>query len=78
MFENKVVGGYTYETRYIASWLKAGGSLKHGGDIDYFREWLLSLNLNEDEANHIVFLATNGKLELELSAKIWMKTVAEY
>ena len=78
MFENKVVGDYTYATRYIASWLRAGGKLEYGRDIDYFRDWLLSLSLSEDEVNHIVFLATNGKLELESSAKLWMQIVADY
>lgn len=78
MFENKVVGDCTYATRYIASWLRAGGELKYGRDIDYFRDWLTSLSLSEDEVNHIVFLATNGKLELESSAKRWMQTAADY
>ena len=68
MFENRQIGGYTYATRFIASWLRKGGQLRTGEDYDNFYEWLLSLNLNEDDASHIKFLASNGKLELETSA----------
>lgn len=68
MFENRQINGYTYATRFIASWLRKGGQLRTGEDYDNFYEWLLSLNLNEDDANHIKFLASNGKLELETSA----------
>ena len=69
MFENKLINGYTYETRFIMSWLRVGGQLRYGKDIDAFREWLTSLDLNESDIDHIVFLATNGKLELESSAR---------
>ena len=69
MFENKTINGYIYATRFIASWLRAGGQLKNRSDIDDFNEWLLSLGLTEEDANHIKFLAENGKLELETSAK---------
>lgn len=68
MFKNRNINGI-YETRFIASWLKVGGQLKYGKDIDDFREWLESLGLTEDKIDHIVELATNGKLELESSAK---------
>ena len=69
MFENRVINGYIYETRFIASWLKVGGQLRYGEDIDDFYEWLLSIGVSEDDANHIVELATCGKLELEINAK---------
>ena len=68
MFENKNIRGI-YATRYIASWVREGGSLATGEDIDNFREWLLSINLTDDEVEDIIYLATNGKLELEISAK---------
>lgn len=74
MFTNNIINGYTYETRFIMSWIRAGGGLRYGEDIDDFREWLSSLGLSEDDVSHIVFLATNGKLELEISAKIFLKT----
>lgn len=69
MFENRVINGYTYATRFIASWVREGGKLRTGKDIDDFYEWLLSLGLSEDDAYHIKFLAENGKLELETSAR---------
>ena len=73
MFTNHVIDGYTYETRFIMSWIRAGGGLRYGEDIDEFREWLSSLGLSNDNVSHIVFLATNGKLELETSAKLFLK-----
>jgi len=75
MFENKVINGYIYATRFIASWVRKGGKLRYGEDIDNFHEWLLSLGLSEDDANHIKFLATNGKLELEASAQKFLKNL---
>ena len=73
MFENKQINGYTYATRYIASWLKEGGQLHYRNDIDNFYNWLLSMELSEEDANHIRFLATNGKMELEYRAKMYLK-----
>lgn len=75
MFENKQINGYVYETRYIASWLRSGGSLRYGEDVDNFYEWLLSTGLTNNEAEHIKFLATNGKLELETSAKKFLNKI---
>ena len=43
MFENKLINGYVYATRFIASWLKVGGNLKSGKDIATFRRWLESI-----------------------------------
>lgn len=74
MFENKLINGI-HKSRYIASWLKAGGSLYFGEDVDNFREWLLSMDLTEDEVQDIVNLATNGKLELETTAKKFVQEV---
>ena len=67
MFENKLINGI-HAMRYIMSWVREGGQLCTGGDIDDFNEWLLSLGLSEDDADYIKYLATNGKLELETSA----------
>jgi len=74
MFENKLIHD-VHKTRYIVSWLKAGGLLCYGEDIDNFRDWLLSLNLTDDEVQDIVYLATNGKLELESSAKKFINNI---
>ena len=68
MFNNNLINDI-HKSRYIASWLKEGGRLYYGEDIDNFYKWLLSLGLTEDEAQQVVNLATNGKLELENSAR---------
>ena len=71
-FENESIRGI-YATRFIASWLKIGGMLCTGKDVDNFRSWLLSLGLNSDEVWPIMYLATNGKMELEVNAKAFLK-----
>ena len=39
MFENKVINGYIYATRFIISWVKSGGKFdKHGKGYDDFRK----------------------------------------
>lgn len=70
MFTNKQINGYTYATRYIMSWVRVGGQLGlHGEGVGEFRKWLTSMNLKDEDIEDIVFLATNGKLELESSAR---------
>ena len=71
-FENESIRGI-YATRFIASWLKMGGMLCTGKDMDNFRSWLLSLGLNSDEVWPIMHLATNGKMELEVNAKAFLE-----
>lgn len=68
MFENNLVNDI-HETRYIVSWLRAGGSLYYLEDVADFRYWLKSLGLKKAEISHIVHLATVGKMELEKSAE---------
>jgi hypothetical protein len=75
MFENKKVDGI-HATRYIASWIKSGGKLNHGENIDDFSEWLKSLGLSEKDILDIKFIATNGKLELERSATYFLANKA--
>ena len=72
MFTNRQINGYVYETRYIASWVREGGQLRTGKDIVDFRDWLLSMNLAEEDVNHIIYLARNGKLELEHNARTFL------
>lgn len=74
MFENKLINGI-YASRYIASWLVAGGTLYYVEDVDNFCEWLLSMNLTDSEVLYIRHLATNGKLELETTAKKFVQEV---
>lgn len=68
MFTNKKINDVN-ATRYTASWLRAGGQLRNGADLDNFRDWLISLNLDEEDIDHIIHLAMCGKLELQTSAR---------
>lgn len=78
MFENKVVKGvygYVHYSRFIASYAKIaskyGKRFEPWGD---FKEWLESIGkLTEDEIHAICNMASNGKLELEVSAESWFK-----
>ena len=74
-FDNKVIRD-VHASRYIASWAKMGGHLGRGpkGRFD-FSFWLESLGLSTDEVNHIYNLATCGRLELETSARNFMKSL---
>lgn len=60
-------------SRYIASYRKEAEKLGTKLYRDTFEEWLLSIGVNEDEASDIVEMATNGKLELETSARIFIQ-----
>ena len=75
MFTNKPINGYTYATRFIASWVREGGKLRTKEDIDNFYKWLLSLDLTKEDADDIKFLATNGKMELEYSARKFLENI---
>ena len=77
MFENKVIDGYVYATRFIMSWIRSGGKFdKHGKGYYDFRGWLESLGLEDRDINDIMFLAQNGKLELEVSAKNYITNLS--
>lgn len=75
MFENRAIKGI-YMSRYLASWMKANdGKVFHRWD---FEEWLETLvideeKLSQEEIRDIVSYATNGKLELEISALAFLK-----
>lgn len=75
MFENKMINGI-HISRFIASWEDAGGNCRK--DRDLFRKWLSSLIINgrhltDGEIHDILFIAGNGKMELEDSAKAFIK-----
>jgi hypothetical protein len=72
MLENYLIDGI-HATRYIASWLNVGGMLHSYKDYDNFHNWLLSLNLNKDQAQDILELAWMGKFELERNAEDFLK-----
>ena len=67
-FENKFDHLGIFYSRYIASWVKEGGKINF-----QFKDWLASIGLPYDEIDEIYFLASNGKLELENSAKRYLK-----
>ena len=74
MFENKLINGYAHATRFIMSWVRSGGTFdKFGKGYDDFRDWLESLGLEDRDIKDIMYLAQNGKLELEESAKNYLK-----
>lgn len=68
-FENKSYNGIYY-SRIIASWVNVGGNPRK--NPDGFKKWLRSLKVPEDVATDIYTLATNGKMELEISARRFM------
>ena len=77
MFNNKTKCGI-HATRFIMSWVRMGGTLRYGEDYEDFEEWLKTLiidgeNLSHEDVHHIVELARNGKMELEYSAKKFIK-----
>ena len=82
MLENKIVRGI-HISRYIASWMKSGGTFDRSpwcGEIA-FKAWLGTLvidgeHLTEDEKRQICNYADNGKLELETSAKLFLRQCA--
>ena len=74
MFENGNFNGIFY-SRFIASWVRKGGMLKTGHDISMFKSWLTEIGCDDETVDKITFLAINGKLELENSAK---KFLAEH
>lgn len=63
-------------SRYIASWINAGGDLSTLDGWYSFAFWLNDLGLTDDEIYHIRVMATNGKLELENSAREFIKKAA--
>ena len=77
MFTNNKIKDI-HESRYIASWLNAGGRLDYGEGEGSFYKWLLSLGLTGNEAAHIRHLALNGKLELENNAREYLDKQHEY
>ena len=56
-------------SRYIASYTMIAEELGTKVYRGQFKEWLLSIGVDENEARNIVDMATNGKLELETSAR---------
>lgn len=77
-FENVIVRNI-HASRYVASWMHAGGSTKGGKNRALLRTWLEQLTidgscLTADEVNKIYWYATNGKMELEHNAERFLNT----
>lgn len=71
MFDNKLDSVYKiFYTRWIMSWIREGGNCK---DRDGFISWLNSLKLDPDDIDNIWFIMSNGKLECETSARMFLK-----
>lgn len=69
-FENAKTHNGIYYSRYIASWRRQGGMIYPYG---LFEKWLKEVEkLTDEEISDIMLLATNGKMELEQSAKEFM------
>lgn len=63
-----------YYSRIIASWTNACrymGTPTYHGEI--FKEWLMEIGVPEEHVNNIQEMARNGKLELETSAKLFLR-----
>lgn len=79
-FENDIIKNL-YISQYVAAWVVSGGTIDgkdlKGGKHE-FMKWLRTLvidgcKLNEAEVRRIASFATNGKLELDFSAKQYLK-----
>ncbi len=77
-FKNEIINGI-HCSRYIASWCTAGGELHGSKRRDgEFIDWLKNLFINgrfltDEEVTFIHQFASNGKLELEINAKEFLK-----
>lgn len=71
MFENKIIKDYAHASRFVASWTNKGGKLDRE-NRQLFKKWLRSLGLEEEDVTYIYNFATNGKLELEGCAMMFL------
>ena len=69
-FENAKTHNGIHYSRYIASWRRQGGMIYPDG---LFEKWLREVEkLTDEEISDIMLLETNGKMELETSASLFM------
>lgn len=71
-FENELSSKDVHYSIYIASFIKACSKMKITFSYGLFCDWLLSLDLPEDEVMAIVEFAFDGPLELEDNARIYL------
>ena len=74
MLENVIIRGI-YASRYVMSWTRMKGEIKWRAGYSEFNEWLKSLGLDKNEIEAIVEIARSGKMELETSAKAFLKNI---
>ena len=71
-FENAKTHKGIHYSRYIASWMRMGGKIYPDG---LFFKWLEDVEkLTDEEIRDIKFMVMNGKMELESSARSFMRT----
>lgn len=71
-FENELSSQDVHYSKYIASFIKACSKMKITFSYGLFYNWLLSLDLPEDEVMEIVMFAFDGPLELEDDAREYL------
>ena len=68
VYNNEVF--YVHASRYIASFASVGGNVFNR---TLFGDWLRTLNVDEEGIDFITNFASNGKMELEMSARNFLK-----
>lgn len=77
MLENMKVNGI-HMSRYIASWMNAGGEFIGTWEDSSFSRWLRTVGVDDEQDVHDIFeMATCGKFELEQSARRYMEANKE-
>lgn len=62
-------------SRYIASYVKEVAISGRRFYICEFSDWIKAIGLSDDEIRDIVHLADCGKMELEMKAKAYIKSL---
>jgi hypothetical protein len=77
MFENKKDKVHdVHYSRYIMSYIRSGGVLsKRGEGRETLNQWLVTLELDEEDIDNILDMATTGRMELESSAYNFLRAV---
>lgn len=78
MFENKLTHNGIHYSRYIVSWQVGTGRILTNRRDNLFEVWLKEVQkLTDEEISDIHELYANGKLELQTSAKMFMKSITK-
>lgn len=61
-------------SRFIASWTNACHAVKKPVYFaQHFEDWLRDIGVPEDDIHNIMYMACNGKCELQDSARLFIK-----